>query len=172
MEQNVSVKSVSLKYGLILGIISIVFFLIAALTGDPTSSIWQWVGVLFTIVLIVMAHREFKKEGDGFMTYGQGLGVGTLVALISSVISAIFMYVYIKFIDDNYLANMQQMQIEQMEAQGMTEEQIEMGLKISETMSSPEMLVVFAILGGVFFGFLISLIVSAFTKNTNPELSV
>ncbi|MGK7389019.1 MAG: DUF4199 domain-containing protein [Candidatus Cyclobacteriaceae bacterium M2_1C_046] len=172
MEENVSLKSVAIKYGLILGIISILFFMIGVVTGDPNATIYRWLGVILTIALIVLAHREYKKEGDGFMTYGQGLGLGTLVALVSSVISSLFMYVYIKFIDDNYMSNMRQMQIEQFEEQGMTDEQIEMGLEMAEMFSSPEMILLIGIIGGVFFGFIISLIISAFTKNSNPELSV
>ncbi|WP_343030474.1 DUF4199 domain-containing protein, partial [Fulvivirga aurantia] len=87
-----------------LGVISIVIFILGVLTELSTESWWSWVGLIPTIALIVMAHNQFKSEGDGFMSYGQGLKIGMLVVLISSIISTVFFYVYIKFIDDTFIA--------------------------------------------------------------------
>lgn len=172
MEERASIKSVGIKWGLILGILSIAFFMVGIALGDPNMTALRWLSILVIIVVIVMAHREYKNNGDGFMTYGQGLGLGTLVAAVSSVISAVFSYVYIKFIDDNFMENSRQMQIQEFEKQGMTDEQIEMAVEMSARFTTPEMILVIGIVFGIFIGFIISLIVSAFTKNNNPELSV
>ena len=172
MEERATIKSVGIKWGLILGILSIAFFMVGIALGDPNMTALRWVSILVIIGVIVMAHREYKNNGDGFMTYGQGLGLGTLVAAVSSVISSIFSYVYIKFIDDNFLTNAREMQIQEFERQGMTDEQIEMAVEVSSRFTTPEMILVIGIVFGIFIGFLISLIVSAFTKNSNPELSV
>lgn len=172
MEENASVKSVAIKYGLILGIISIAFFLIGVVTGNPNATLYRWLGVIITVALVVLAHREYKQKGDGFMSYGQGLGTGTLLAFISYSISSLFMYTYIKFIDKDYSERIRQIQIQQFEEQRMSDEEIELGLKLVEMFSDPEVILLVGIIGGVFFGFIISLIVTAFTKNTNPELSV
>lgn len=172
MEERASIKSVGIKWGLILGILSIAFFMVGIALGDPNMTALRWLSILVIIGVIVMAHREYKNNGDGFMTYGQGLGLGTLVAAVSSVISAIFSYVYIKFIDDNFLANTREMQIQEFERQGMSDEQIEMAVEMSSRFTTPEMILVIGIVFGIFIGFIISLIVSAFTKNSNPELSV
>jgi hypothetical protein len=170
MEENISVKSVGIKYGLILSIISIAVFIVRVATETPEFG-GVWLEILILVVGITLAHMEYKRKGSGFMSYGTGLGIGTIVAATSVVISSLFTYVYVKFINVDYIEQTRQMQIEAMEREGMSDDQIEMALKISEYLT-PEILALIAILSTVFFGFILSLIISAFTKNDNPELSV
>ena len=63
-------------------------------------------------------------------------------------------------------------QIETMEAQGMDDAQIDQAMEIAGKFTSPEMILVFGILGIAFFGFILALIVSLFTKKSNPALDV
>ena len=169
--KNVSLQPIAVKYGAILAAISIAIFLIGAISKNPEIGGF-WLEVLILTGGILLAHREYKKKGDGFMSYGTGLGLGTLVTVVSSVISAVFSYIYTKFVNPDYLEEMKQLQIEAMEREGLSEEQMDMGLQIMEYFSQPELLAVIGILSTVFFGFILSLIVSAFTKKDNPELSV
>lgn len=170
MEENISVKSVGLKYGLILSIISIAVFIIKIATETPEFG-GVWLEVVILVVGITLAHREYKRKGNGFMSYSTGLGIGTIVAATAAIISSLFTYIYIKFINVDYIDQMRQMQIEVMEREGMTDEQIEGVLKIFEYLT-PEIMALIAIFSTVFFGFILSLIIGAFTKNDNPELSV
>jgi len=167
-----SAKDVAMKWGVILGVISIVLFLIGAISGTQTESWFSWLGVIPTVAIIVLAHKQFKEDGDGYMSYGEGLKVGMLVVLISSILSVIFTYIYIKFVDSNYVEAIREQSIADMQEQGLSDAQIEQGMSWTETFTSPEMIAVFGILGALFFGFIISLIISAFTKNNNPELEV
>ena len=104
-EQNesVSVKQVAIKWGLISGILSIVVFLVVYFAGMMGNSWIGLVSAVITVVLMVLAHKEFKESGNGYMSYGQGLGLGTLMVTIGSVISALFSYIYIKFINTGYI---------------------------------------------------------------------
>jgi len=175
MEENiekVSVKDVSVKWGLILGVISIVIFILGVVTEANTSGWYSWIGLIPTLIVFIMAHNQFKNEGDGFMSYGEGLKIGMLVTLISSVISTVFFYVYIKFIDDTFIANIREQSVIDMQERGMSDDQIDQAMSMTETFTSPELMAVFGILGALFMGFILSLIVSAFTKNSNPELDV
>lgn len=169
MEENVSIKSVGIKYGLILAIISIVVFIVKVATDTPEFG-GIWLEIVILVGGITLAHMEFKRKNSGLMSYGTGLGLGTIVAATAAVISSLFTYIYVKFINVDYIEKTQQMQIEAMEREGMSDEQIDMALEISKYIT-PEILAVIAILSTVFFGFILSLIISAFTKNDNPELS-
>ena len=51
----------------------------------------------------------------------------------------------------------------------MSDAQIEQGMKMAENFSGPTAMLIFGIIGGVFFGFIISLVVSAFTKKSREE---
>jgi hypothetical protein len=171
MEQQVekpSVISISLKYGAISGLIAIVISLIRTmvLEANPMESDWK-ISVLsgiIGIVIIVLAHREYKQTGDGFMSYGKGFGIGFLTTLFSFVISTLFMFIYLFVIDPALYDEIWVKAEEQMREQGQSEEAIEMGMKMGR---------IFMWVGIVFVGLIMSAILSAvvslFTQKSNPE---
>lgn len=166
--EKTTVKQVSMKWGLILGVILIGFGIVIQLAGLIGNQAVSWINFVFVGVIMYMAHKAFKDEGDGYLSYGQGLGIGTLVTVIGSVISTVFTYVYIKFIDDSMIAIIKEQQYDKMIEQGMPEDQIDKAMEMSAAFMTPEIIVVMGILFTVFFGFILSLIISAITKNANP----
>jgi hypothetical protein len=50
----------------------------------------------------------------------------------------------------------------------MSEEQIEQAMAMAGKFMSPEMMVVYVVVGTLLMGFLLSLIISAITKHTQP----
>ena len=131
-----------------------------------------YVGWVITAVMLFLAQKYYKDQGDGFMTIGQGTGIGFWAGTVSSVISSIFTYVYIKFIDDSFLQAIKDKQMEAMEKQGLSDEQIEQSMKIAGAFTSPEAILGFGIVGGIVVAVLIALVISLFTKNVNPDLEV
>lgn len=165
-----TVKSISIKWGLIGGFIGIIFFVILDFAGMSFSSV-RWVGLVIPFVLMYLAHREFKNEGDGYLSYGQGLGIGTLYSLVGSIVQSIFTYIYVSFVNTNYISQAREYTIMQWEEQGMSQDQIDQATPFMETMNSPMAMLIMGIIMGVFVGFIIALIVSIFTKNQAPEFS-
>ncbi len=170
--EPISIKQVALKWGFIAGIISIAFFMVIVMADLVGNSAVGWLGYLPFIIILFLANNEFKKEGDGFMSYNQGLALGTLIALVSSIVSGIFSYIYTKFIVPDFYEQMMDKMIGIWESQGMTEEQIDAALGIMSKFQNPELGFVFSVLGAVFLGFIISLIVAAITKKVDPDLSI
>lgn len=174
MEDKVTVSQVALRYGVIVGLVFIVMGMIFQLL-DLDMETLQIVGninYVFLAIGIVFAHKAFKDGGDGFLSLGQGLGIGTLISLIGGAMSGIFSYIYLKFIDDSMLTKIRDLQIEKMEEQGMDDAAIEKAMGFAEKLMSAEMIPVWTIVGMLFFGFIISLIISLFTKKSNPTLEV
>ena len=170
MEENqVSTGKISIRYGLISGLLAIAFMVVVDLAGLTGNSSIQYLGYVVLAGIIFMAHKSFKEEGDGFMNYGQGIGIGSLVSLVSSVISSVFFYIYVSFINTEYMTVIIDMQRAKMEEQGMADAQIEQAMEMTEKFMSPVMMIVFGIIGTVFFGVLISLLVSAITQKKRPE---
>lgn len=163
-----TVKSISIKWGAISGLIGIILFVILDFTGQVNGPA-RWVGVVVTLVLTYLAHKEFKDEGDGYLSFGQGLGIGTLMALIASLINSVFVYVYASFINSNFIEAAKEQAVMDMEQQGQTDAQIEQAMSFMEWMFSPMAMAIMGILFGVFFGFIVSVLVTIFTKNQNPE---
>ena len=169
--EQVSVKDIAIKWGLIYAVVSIFIALVLQMTGLAAEQWAGWVNLPFSIAFIYLAHKAFKDEGDGFMSYGQGLGLGTLVNVIASILGSIFSYIYIAFIDDSIIQIAKDRAYEQWEAQGMSDAQIETAEGVMDFMMAPPMMALMGLIAGIFFGFILSLIVSIFTKNSREELS-
>ncbi len=168
-EDGPTLKSVAFKWGLINGVIGIASFIIYDMLDLVGESWVGFIGSAIFIVLLVMAHNEFKKEGDGYMSYGQGLGLGTLASLVSALISSIFTFIYVSFINTALPGLLLEKQIQSMEESGQPQSQIDQAMPFLEMTTSPTAMLIFGVVFGVFFGFIISLIVSIFTKNQDPE---
>jgi hypothetical protein len=177
MEPNVTTsavttRSVGIRYGIINGLIQVVYFLILTTAGLAVSSGFApWVGFLISIVMLFLAHKYYKENGDGFMTYGQGIGLGFWTGLVSASISAIFTYIYAK-IDASYIASIREKAISDMEAQGQSQQQIDTAMKFVEMFTSAEAILVMGFVFGIIGMIVIALIVSIFTQKPHPETSI
>jgi len=167
-ESKTSVWSVGLKFGVILAVVSICFTLVRTILGDnPYGDDWKkWLGVIIMIVVVVLAQKNFKDSGNGYMSYGQGLGLAMVVTIVSIVIGGIFSYVY-NLIDPTVLEDAFKQMAEKMEEGGQKEEQVAVAMEWTK-----KLFWVFYLIGGIFMGFIIGLIVSIFTQKTNPEPSI
>ena len=174
MEDKVTVSQIGLKNGIIIGLIFIVYGMILQFLNLDMKLMGylSYVNYVILIVFIVLAHKAFKEGGDGFMSIGQGLGIGMLITLVGSVISSIFSFIYLKFIDDSIIQKSLDFQIEELEKKGMDDASIEQAMAITSKIMTPEIMPIVAVVFTAFFGFILSLIVSLFTKKSNPTLEV
>ena len=166
---TVTTRSVGIRYGLILALISIVFFVIMNVAGLDMQGPVSYLSYVFMIVIFYLAHKYYKENGDSYMSIGQGVGIAFWTGLISSLISSAFMYVYIKFIDSAFIENIKTAQIEKMQEQGMSDEQIDQAMQFAGAFMSPEAMAGFGIVGGIIGALILGVIVSLFTKNSSPE---
>ena len=173
LDERITVKEVSVKYGLYLGIILTIYTLALQISGLATNEALGYLGYVVLIVLMVIAHKTFKNEGDGFMSYSQGLSIGTLMALVGALISTPISYLYVKFFDSSFLQAIKDKAIADMEQKGtLSDAEIESAMEIASTFMTAEFIFPIAFIAFIFIGFIISLIVSAFTKNSNPQLDM
>jgi hypothetical protein len=168
-DQNVTVTSTAIRYGLIVGLICVIYSFILAMMDETMNRGLSAISYLFIIAGMVMAFKYFKSHNSGYMTYGQGLGIGLIMSLIAGLLTSIFMYIYIKFIDSEMMNRAMEMQRVEMEERGMDDAQIDQAMEIAGRFSSPELMIVFGTLGFVIIGFIIALIVAAIMKNARPE---
>lgn len=163
--ESATTSSIGLRFGLISSVISIVLFIIPAVTGqNPFKGAWNWVGMVVGIGILVFAHKSFKDDGDGFMTYGQGIGIAFWMSLVSTIIVVGFMYVYINFIDANPFELFMEQQQEEMAAKGTPENIIETSTEWTRKLFWP-----IALIMGVLGSIIIAVIVSIFTQKKDPN---
>lgn len=166
-----SIWAVGVKGGIYTGLVLIIFSLIIFLGGFFGDSTFSTISLLLSYTIgIYLTHKAFKDQGNGFMTYGQGLGLGAIVGLVSATLNAVFSFIYLTFIDDTLLSRQIEAVRIQLEERGMSDAEIDQAMQFSEMFMSPVGLLLIGILSGLFYGFIVALIVSAFTKNTDPTV--
>lgn len=164
-----SIAAIATKYGLIEGVLAFAVFLARVYAGMNQTWVPTVISVAILVVLMVLAHREFKLTHNGMMTYPQGLGSGTLLATVGAIVSCILVYIYVKFINTGYPAALMHAQQIALQKQGITGAQAQQAMAISGMFMTPVGLVVTSLIGGVIFGFIVALIVSIFTQKADPR---
>jgi len=101
------------------------------------------------------------------MTYAQGLGSGTLLATVASLVKCVILYVYVTYINTGYFAAALRMQQAALEQRGITGEQARHALSITAPILTPVGIVVITLITGVIGGFIVALIVSIFTQKSD-----
>jgi len=179
MEENqsaptVTTRSVGMRYGIIMGVVSIAYFIILNMLGvDMTQGPGSWGRYVYCAILIFLAQKYYKENGDGFMAYGQGIGISFWMGLISVAISSVFTYIYVKFIDTSFIQQMLDRTRESMEEKGnLSDEQIDQAMTMTSKFMTPELILVFGIVFGIIGTIVIGLIVTIFTQKKNPEAFV
>jgi heme A synthase len=158
------------KGGVITGIIMIVYSLLMYITEAKALQSASFLFSLIALIIgIYLTHKAFKDENAGFMTYSQGLGLGSALGIVSGVLGGIFTFIYLSFVDTGYMARQMDVARIQLEERGHSDAQIDQAMSVTEMLSSPGILIVISILGSLFMAFILSLIVSAFTKHNHPE---
>src|SRR5574343_1281459 len=89
-----------LLYGLILGGVSILFTLGLYLAGaEAFVSPVAYSGLVFPIIIAVLAGIAHKKANGGFLEFGKALKTCFTVFVVGSLISTLCSYVLFNFID-------------------------------------------------------------------------
>ena len=168
-----STARIALKWGLIIAIIHIIyttFVNLFELWKMPKSSLL--LGFLILIIGIVFSITEFKKSNKGFIEFGEGFGLGTLISTIVGIIISAFSLIYSRFIDTTLQQKVQDFNIEQMQQQGLSDEKIEQALEIGAKFSTPGITFIFGIILYLVVGALASLVISAIMRKSKPVFDV
>ena len=166
-----STAGIALKWGGIAGLISIIFSAILYITSQASNKWLSSLGFLFLVGGIVYAIKEFKSQSGGHISFGEGLGLGSLVSAVIGLLSATFSAFYIKFVDNSFVKTTLQQQRLELEQQGMDDAQIDQALSVAENFMGPGALFLFGFLGTLLMGFIFSLIISAIMKNERKDLN-
>jgi hypothetical protein len=166
-----STWSVGVKGGIYTGLIFVIYSLLTFITEWEG---FQEANTLFSLISLIigiwLTHKAFKDQGNGYMSYAQGLGLGTILGLVAGAINGLVSLLYLSFIDTAYMERQTEKVIIQLEEQGLSDAQIDQTMQFMEYTMNPVSVFFMSILLSVIFAFLVSLIVSAFTKNSGPTL--
>ncbi|MCY7357768.1 MAG: DUF4199 domain-containing protein [Rudanella sp.] len=171
MNEQASTYRVAIKWGIFLGLFSIVYSLFLFLTGNIGQSWTSILSIVISIGGLVLAMREFRTLNGGYMSFGEGTTVGTVTGLISGLLSVAFSWFYMTIIDTNVMANMAEKTREALEKQGsFSDEQIDQQMEMMERFQTPGMLLGIGLISALIGSVIIALIVAAFMRKEKPSL--
>ena len=170
MEKQVpKITAFSLRYGLILGGISVVFGMMLYLQNLHIDSnpVFMIAGVVFMAMVIFWGIINFKKANEGFLTLGQALKMGAGIALISALIGILYNLILIYYIDPETPSKIMEARLEPILKSGqITQEQFDQQKAQSVKywwMGYPVVLVL-----NSFVGLILGWVTGAFLKKVQP----
>ena len=166
--EKVSSARISLKWGLILGLIGIVSNTVLYTMGwFSQMTLSLVILIVFFIGILYLAFREFKDLNGGFMSFGQGVGLGMLLFVTAGVIVGSYDFVYKQFIDTALVEKQLGIFEEQYESIGMSPEMIEQSLESARKWIDGPLSLIGAVFNYAFFGLICSLIMAAIMKKNH-----
>lgn len=181
MEKDKSLTNNAMFYGLIFGIVLVVYSFIsqkAALSGGGMSKQIMLFGIslIVYVTAIVIATVHFRKNKlDNLMTYGQSFGFGVLVSVFASFIVAVYIYVYTQWINPEYLQDVfdmgKQTVLDMYDRMNVPDDAVEMAMEKIEAQGAgtPSKAAITQIWSGLLMGAIVSLITSIFTQRKNKD---
>lgn len=162
-----------LKFGLLSAVIGIFISLLTYIMGldkSPTGQYLGWINIPATIFLMVMCVKETRDTlFNGFISFGQSFKNLFLMLLVSTFLSGVFMYFYTSAINPSLIDYIMEQQALEMEKKGMDQAAIDQAMAMSEKFISPAWMTIWTIVGGLFMGVVIALIISAIMKKSDPN---
>ena len=164
-----TVAATALRYGLLTGLVSILFSFLLIATNQLGNS---WLGLVslgIAIAGIVLAQRDFRTRNGGFMSYGEGVGIGALLSLVSGLLGSTFSFAYRAIDPGAFEQGIEQARAKMEAAGSMSDAQIDQAIAISQKFTSGPIGFVIGIVSAAVIGTILSLIISAILKNAKPE---
>ena len=174
MENNSStLKSNILRYGFLLGAISVVFALMLFFLDMhyTQESAVNWINWAIIITVLILAIYSYRKTNDGFLSLSEALKLGLGISVISALIAIIYTYILVNFLDPDTIEKTIEVTQNKMldENPEMSQEQIDLAKEMQLKFSSIGVISTMILIFSLVFGFIVSLITGLILKRNRPE---
>ena len=144
----------ALKFGGILGLVSIVFNVMLMSQGlhyEQTLPI-QLIGIAILIVVVLLGISQFRKDSGGYLTMSEALKLGTGIALVAAVIGLIYFFVLSNVIEPDYMDKVYEIGRQKAldDNPNLTPEQVDQGIEMQKKfawIAYPVILIIQAVIG-------------------------
>jgi len=173
-------KKESIKYGIILGIISFLLGIIVLFVSRNMQSFWMLtsmsfiINTIFYMIVALMFSYTLRKKNGGFWNFSIGLKSIFLMLLVSTVLATVSTMVYVHVVNpglqEEVLRNTINITIEQLETSGAPDDVIDSRVAALEeqmnTLGQITIKNIFrSLMISILMQFVFSLILSAITRN-------
>ncbi len=155
----------SLKHGLIVGLVIIIYSVLLYVFELNLIQALGYVVYVIFIAGFILGTKEFRDNNlNGHISYGRAFGYSIVILLIGAIIYSIYSFLLVTVIDPDIVDKMLAMAEEKMLERGMTDDQVEMAQSMQKKFMSPVFMSTMAFIFTMFFGTIIALITSAIVK--------
>ena len=160
----------ALLYGGILGIFTLIHSAIISMLDLNFSTYNQIINYIIPVVGLIYCLKAYRKEYlGGIMSYNHALRMAYAIMIITGIITAIYTFIYISYINPDYFREAELVMEEKLLNKGMYPDMIEKAMEISARMRTVKWAVLGSLLFYLVYGGIVSLIVSAFMKKETAD---
>lgn len=170
----------ALYWGVVSGIASIILSVLMYVLGFmPTSfgriALSMLISLALLIIILVMAIKSYRSLLGGAITFGQAFKFGFFVLLFGTAISSIYTFIFLQFIDPEYLKNVMDQFMTNLEEfmlnRGVPEDQVAKAMEeANKPLPGPAKSAIQGFFQILIFSTIVNLIVAAIMKK-NPEIN-
>lgn len=150
-------------------LVNLVFYITGLDIESMTNPAISWlnrillIGITYYFIQVALkSHRD--EDLGGYLSVGQGIGLGTLAGLISGVLSAVWFYIFTSFIATDMMDKIKEVSLQQMQEQGQSAEQAEQAMQMMSFFFNPVFFAIVIVISSVFFGLLCGLVAGLVLK--------
>ena len=173
---SVSVTPTGNKWGLILGIVGVILSLLFTMTGmidytgvksNAIPTTIQYAAMAAIFYMAIKAHRD--EDLGGFISLGRCVKLAAYMGLIAGVITAVYTFVYFKFIQPDFMSGIMDAAMNKAEDKGQDPEQVKKGMEMMSWMFNPGAMAIMGFLGTILIAAIIGLIEGLIMKKDPPR---
>jgi len=158
--------------GIIISAALILFSLVLFLLDVSYDSKLNYISYAILAIGLWWAITSFRnKQEGGFISYGGAFSSGFYVGIVISVITAIFTYIYVQYINQGMIDEILVKAEEEMLTKNpdMSDADVEMALSYVEKFTSPAIMAAFGFFGNLLASTIFSLIIAIFAKREKSQ---
>ncbi len=172
VRKKTTILSNGIQYGLYAGIGSVLLSLLFYALDVSRESYIQWLSYVILIAAIVLATINYRdKINGGLISYGDAFLTGLFVALTSAVITVIYSYIFIKYIDPNFTKEMLDAVEQKLADKGLSDEMIDQQVAMAGKFMKPGLMMITGFITIAVMGVILSLITAAILKKTDDSFN-
>lgn len=176
MNDQPSSARIALKWGVYTALAELLTTSIRYALNQYINPLFSLLELIILVTGTILAMREFRNSNGGWMTYGEGIGLGLLMFTIIGIMNTAYQQIYQTYVDPTYVERALNQTRDMWERFGATDDLLDQfdeqaeNAKGGSGKGTAGLAFIGGVLGWILGGLVLSLLVSAFMRRikTNP----
>lgn len=173
-EKPKSVAMNGITYGIITGVVMILFDLILYLFNLHLDANVTWIVYVILIGGMIWGTLDYRKKVlSGFMSYGKAFSTSILIALFATILVAVYTFLFFQVIAPDAVQDVIELSRQSALERNpeMTDEQLEQAMQMTSFAMTPIGMAIMGMVSQFIIGVILSLITSIFLKKEDTSIT-